>query len=45
MLAVLLIWAYSFMIFYIYGHGGLVFLIRSLNFKAGLGYHFQLSLF
>src|SRR5271157_173287 len=42
MLAALLIWAYSLMIFYIYGYGGLIFLKKISKFQDGLWLSFPI---
>lgn len=42
MLATLLIWAYSFTIFYIYGYGGLVFLKKIFRLQDGFALSFSI---
>lgn len=42
MLATLLIWAYSFTIFYLYGYGGLVFLKKIFHLQDGIALSFAI---
>ena len=42
MLATLLIWAYSFTIFYIYGYGGLIFLKKIFHLQDGIALSFPI---